>query len=98
MSIAAYFKIPIETLKKECDPKKRVRPGLDIGRLRDSRPEAPTDTLKNELTPRRAMRWPMGFGAGKASANRARSSLLSYSVQTDEIASTDTRSDVSVAV
>ena len=95
---APLSKIPIATRKKESDPKKWMGRGLDIGRLRHSRPETDLDTLKKEITPRRAMLWGMGFGAGKSPANRTRCSLSAYSAQTVGIASTDTLSDVSVAV
>ena|SRR5438477_269147 len=99
MTIPACSKIPIAALKKESDPKKRMGRRLDIGRLRHPRPETSIDTLKKEIAPRGAMRWRMGFGAGKSPANGTRFSLSPYSVaQTVEIASTDTPSDVSVAV
>ena len=92
MIIPACFKIPIATLKKESDQEER---GLDIGRLRHSRVETDLAALKKENTPRRVTPWRMGFGAGKSPANRTRCSLSPYSA---EIASTDTPSDVSVAV
>src|SRR5438477_332377 len=99
MIIPASCKIPVlGTLKKESDPKKRIGRRLDIGRLRDSQPETDLAALKKEITPSRAMQWQMGFGAGKSLANRTRRSLSPYSAQTVEIASTDTQSDVSVAV
>src|SRR5438309_5836773 len=98
MIIPASCKISIATLKKESDPKKRIDRRLDIGRLRHSQPETDLAALKKEITPSRAMQWQMGFGAGKSLANRTRRSLSPYSAQTVEIASTDTPSDVSVAV
>src|SRR5213078_655574 len=98
MIIPACFKISIATLKKEPDPNKRIGRRLDIGRLRHSRPETDLATLKKEITPRRAMLWQMGFGAGKSSSNGPNGSHSLYSVRAAKIASTDTRSDVSVAV
>src|SRR5437899_65495 len=97
MIIPAYSKIPIATVKKECDARKRRGRGLDIGRLRHSQPETDLAALKKEITPSRAMLWQMGFGAGKSSSNGPRGSHSLYSVRTAEIVSTDTKSNVSVA-
>jgi len=80
------------------DPKKRIGRGIDIGRLRDSRPETNLATLKKEVATHPPMLRRMGLVAGKSLTNRAGGSLLSYSVQTTEVASTDTQSFVSVAV
>ena len=98
MIIPNCSEIPIATREKESDPKKRIGRGIDIGRLRGSRPETILDTLKKEITPRPPVLRRMGFGAGKSLANRTRCSLSSYSAERAEIASTDTLSDVSVAV
>src|SRR6266567_4515476 len=99
MIIPASCKIPtLGTLKKESDPKKRINGRLDIGRLTHSQPETDLATLKKEIRPRRAMLWQMGFSAGKSSSNGPHDSHSPYLAQTAEIASTDTPSDVSVAV
>jgi hypothetical protein len=77
------------------DPKKRIGRGLNIGRLRHSRPETNLAALKKKIAPSLATLQQMGFGAGKSPANRTRCSLSPYSA---ELASTDTKSNVSVAV
>jgi hypothetical protein len=98
MIIATWSKIPLATQKREPDPKKRIGRGLDIGRLRHSQPETDLVALKKETTRRQGRLWKMGLRAGNAPANRKRCSLSSYSAEMAEIAWTDTKSDVSVAV
>ena len=79
---------PIKSILKPSRTKKRLIASRHTVRSID------IANLRHEVSSGREM----GFGAGKSPANRTRYSLSPCAAQTAEIASTDTKSDVSVAV